>query len=158
MKNLIIREMLEEDIPRIYRAINLKYVEKYCEKKCEQNIQWLAYKKWYYFILNSSYFLMYIITNNEEEFLGNIKFEIHSKKAILEIYLVEEIRGKNYSCHIIQECVSRIREKFFIEKIEAYIIKENLKSKYIFEKLDFKFLKIANYNGIKHDLYIKTNI
>ncbi|MGL4688201.1 MAG: GNAT family N-acetyltransferase [Fusobacteriaceae bacterium] len=158
MKDLIIREMLEEDIPKIYKAINLKYVEKYCKKECEQKTQWLAYKKWYYFIMNSSYFLMYIVTNNENQFLGNVKFEIHNKRAILEIYLVEEVRGKNYSYFVIKDSIARIVEKFSIDKIEAYIIKENLKSKHIFEKLDFKFLKSSNYNGIKHSLYTKTNV
>ncbi|MGL6065158.1 MAG: GNAT family N-acetyltransferase [Fusobacteriaceae bacterium] len=158
LKDFIIRDMLEEDIPKIYEAINLKYVEKYCDKECEQKAQWLAYKKWYYFIMNSSYFFMYIVTNNENQFLGNVKFEIHSKRAILEIYLIEKIRGRNYSPLIIEESILRIKEKFSINKIEAYIIKENSKSKYIFKKLDFKFVKITNYNGVKHDLYVKKNI
>lgn len=158
MKDFIIREMLEEDIPKIYKAINLKYVEKYCVKECEKQSQWLAYKKWYYFIMNSPYFIVYIITNSENKFLGNIKFEIHSKRAILDIYLVDEIRGKNYSYVIIKESIARIIEKFPLDRIEAYIIKENQKSKHIFEKLDFKFLKTSNYNGMRHALYIKKNI
>lgn len=153
LEELILREMIEEDIPKIYKELNLKYVEKYCSDALEEQKE--AYEKWYSFVLNSPYYVMYTISNKEDEFLGNIRFELHKKRGVINIYLSPKIRGKNLSKIIIENSIEKLRTNKKIDIIEAYILEENDVSIHLFEKLGFKFSKNARYNGIKHKKYMK---
>lgn len=153
MENLILREMKEEDIPKIYKELNLKYVEKYCNDKIAEQKE--AYEKWYNFVLNSPYYVMYTITNKENEFLGNIRFELYKKRGIISVYLSPKIREKHLSKLLINSSVEKLKLNKKIDFIEAYILEENEVSIHVFEKLDFEFIKNEYYNGIKHKKYRK---
>ena len=152
-EELIVKKMEASDIKILYNRLNLSYVEKYCQD--ETIAQWEAHEKWYNFLLNSPYYKMYILTNKKDEFLGNIKFEIDEHKAVLNIFIVPEIRGNNCSYFFIEESLKKLEEEIQIEELEAYILEENIISLHLFEKLGFSFLKNQDYSGVIHKLYIK---
>ncbi|MGL4980504.1 MAG: GNAT family N-acetyltransferase [Fusobacteriaceae bacterium] len=153
MQEIILSEMSIEEIPLIYEKLHRKYVEKYSQdNNCEM---FEAYSRWYQFMLGSPCFTIYTVKNKTGDFIGSLKFKIEKKDSIIEIFLDKDFRGKKLSESIIRIGISKIIEKYKIEKFLAYIIKENEVSKHLFEKLGFKYIKNSNYNGIRHMLYEK---
>lgn len=88
--------------------------------------------------------------------LGYVKYEIDGECAIISIYLIPDIRGKNYAEKIIRISLEKLKiKRKEISIVLAYILEENLFSKKAFIKSDFTFDCMEKYKGIKHMLFIK---
>ncbi|MGL4404029.1 MAG: GNAT family N-acetyltransferase [Fusobacteriaceae bacterium] len=153
MQEIFLTQMKEREIPLIYKKLHLKYVEKYSCDRDEEMEE--AYTQWYRFMLNSPCFLLYTVKNKKGEFIGTLKFHLEKKDARVDIFLDKDFRGKKLSENILGIGILKILENHKIERFLAYIIKENEISKHLFEKLGFRYIKNANYNGVRHMLYEK---
>ena len=154
MIEIILRKMMDKDIPDIYKYIHLNYVKKYYPDNEKE--QWEAHRRWYSFVINSPSYLFYTIESLSREFLGTVKFELDEKEAAISVYLVKEIRGKGYSETVIINSINELCfEKPHIKKISAYILEENEISQKVFLKIGFKRKKIEEYNGTEHILFEK---
>jgi len=151
---IILRETIEKDIRDIYLNIHYKYVKKYFNGNEKQ--QWEAHKNWYKFLIKSDYYELYTVLDENDSFLGYIKFEIDGECAIINIYIIESIRGKKYGEKIIDFSLEKIKNKRLdISIILAYILEENLLSKKAFHRVGFTFDCVEKYKGVEHMLFIK---
>lgn len=141
------------DISELYENLHVKYVQKYNENTTEETRG--EYQRWYEFILNSPYFYIFIVKDEDNNLKGLIKYELSEECAIVSIYLAESVRGKKHSQKLLRESFEEIKKIWKIDGFEAYILKENTASINLFKSLNFKFEKNADYNGIKHSLYIQ---
>lgn len=148
--------MSEREIPTVYEKLHLKYVEKYSKDRDGEMRE--AYTQWYRFMLSSPNFVVYTVKNKKDEFIGTLKFHLKGKDALVDIFLDRDFRGKKLSETILDMGISKILENCKIEKFQAYIIKENEVSRHLFEKLGFRYVRNANYNGMRHMLYEKTPV
>ncbi len=152
---IFLRETIEKDIEKIYEYIHLDYVKKYYPN--EKDEQWESHRRWYAFLINSESYLLYTIIDKNEKFLGYVQYELDDEFAIINIYFIEEARGKGYSSNILalsMEELAHARKNTAI--IFAYIMEENLPSIKAFEKQGFTFDGVEEYKGIEHRLYIKV--
>lgn len=151
---IILRETIEDDIENIYLNVHDKYVKKYY--KGNEKSQWKTHKKWYKFLIKSDYYELYTVLDDEQSFFGYVKFEIDGECAIINVYIIESIRGKRYSEKIIELSLNKIRKKRQdISIVLAYILEENLFSKKAFARLGFIFDCMEKYKGVEHMLFIK---
>ena len=152
---VLLRETIEQDIPEIYRYIHVSYVTKYCD---DPEKQWKTHEKWYKFLINSDSYVMYTITNSENgQFYGCVKFELEGECAIINVYLIEEIRHKGYSEKIIELSIGELQIKHpEISIVLAYILEENTPSLSAFKHLKFQYDGVEEYKGLDHMLFIKT--
>ena len=101
---------------------------------------------------------MYTITNSENgQFYGCVKFELEGECAIINVYLIEEIRHKGYSEKIIELSIGELQIKHpEISIVLAYILEENTPSLSAFKHLKFQYDGVEEYKGLDHMLFIKT--
>lgn len=153
---ILLRETLESDIIEIYNHIHLDYVKKYCDGNLEE--QWKSHERWYKFLIHSDAYILYTVTDTVTgKFLGCVKFELDGEVAIINIYLVKEIRGHGYSHTIIEQSIEEMKHKNFeISIVLAYILEENTASIKAFKESNFHYDGIENYKGIEHMLFIKS--
>ncbi|MGL5088308.1 MAG: GNAT family N-acetyltransferase [Cetobacterium sp.] len=153
---IIIRESTADDIENIYNHLNLNYVKKYCKNNEEE--QRKSHDRWYRFLINSSSYAMFTVEDLRGVFLGNIRFELDgNESAEISVYLDECIRGKGYSTIMVNASIEELKFKYpNINYITAYILEENEKSIYCFEKSGFEFKGQIEHGGIDYFLYLKT--
>lgn len=152
---ILLKETSEEDIQDIYENINLKYVKKYC---IDYENQWEQHKSWYKFLIYSNSYVLYTLKEKQSnKFLGYVKFELDGEEcAIINIYLIQEIREKGYSYNIINLSLEELKYKNpKISLVLAYILEENIISIKTFKKTGFQYESIEEYKGIEHLLFIK---
>lgn len=154
--NLIfLRETVEGDIESIYENIHAQYIKKYYPGKEKE--QWENHKRWYKFLIKSPSYSLYTVTDEENKFLGYVKFELDEEFAIINIFLVEGMRGKKISSDIIRLSIEEfVFRKPEISVIFAYILEENIASIKAFKKEGFVFDSLEEYKGLEHMLFIKT--
>lgn len=152
---ILLRETTESDIPEIYNHIHLDYIKKYYNNLEEQ---WEAHERWYKFLIHSEAYILYTVTSTETgKFLGCVKFELEGECAIINIYLVKDIREHGYSHKIIERSIEELHFKRpDISIILAYILEENTASLSAFKKSKFQYDGIEVYKGIEHMLFIKS--
>lgn len=151
---IILKKTEEKDIENIYTYIHYNYVKKYYLGKEKE--QWEIHKKWYKFVIKSNFYNFYTVIDENNNFLGCVKFEIDGEIAIINIYLIEKIRGKKNGEKVIKISLEKIqKERPGLAIILAYILKENLFSEKVFRKSGFVFDCIEKYKGTKHMLFIK---
>lgn len=152
---ILLRETTESDIPEIYNHIHLDYIKKYYDNLEEQ---WEAHERWYKFLIHSEAYILYTVTSTETgKFLGCVKFELEGECAIINIYLVKDIREHGYSHKIIERSIEELHFKRpDISIILAYILEENTASLSAFKKSKFQYDGIEVYKGIEHMLFIKS--
>lgn len=151
---IILRETIEKDIENIYLSVHYKYVKKYY--KGNEKKQWETHKKWYKFLIKSDYYELYTVLDEKGSFIGYVKFEIDGECAIINIHIVENIRGKKYGEKIIELSLEKIKNKRLDTSIIlAYILEENIFSKKAFHRVGFVFDCIEKYKGVEHMLFIK---
>lgn len=149
-----LRKTVEEDIDEIYKYIHSDYVKKYFQG--EEEIQLEAHKKWYRFLINSSTHVLYTVSDEKNKFLGCVNFELEGEYAIINIYLVKNIREHGYSPKLIKISIEELlSERKEISMIFAYILEENIVSIKVFEKNGFLFDTVEEYKGTEHKLFIK---
>ncbi|MGL4946073.1 MAG: GNAT family N-acetyltransferase [Cetobacterium sp.] len=153
---IIIRDSTTDDIENIYNHLNLNYVKKYCKNNEEE--QRKSHERWYRFLINSSDYAMFTVEDLTGVFLGNIRFELDGNgSAEISVYLAECIRGRGYSTIVVNASIEELKFKYpNIKCITAYILEENEKSIYCFEKSNFQFKGQIEHGGIDYILYVKT--
>ena len=124
-------------------------------------------KEWITFehIFKNTYFSNYIqpvfaYYNNEKiafiGFIGNSKFDKETNKNICKIgiNIAPQYRGKRLGAIIINKCIKYITEFYpLTKKIIAEIKPENINSKKLFEKCNFKFIKTKIWNELNILVY-----
>ena len=151
--NYIIREAETRDSRFIFDLSNEKIVRDNSIKK--RKIDWEEHIKWFNKKLNDNNYEFFVIYDEHNNFIGQIRYEISDDKAVVSISITKNFRGEKLASKILADSATilfRNREK--IERVFAYIRKENIASLRAFEEAGYIFEKSLNINNENYKLYI----
>jgi RimJ/RimL family protein N-acetyltransferase len=118
-------------------------------------IKWEDHVKWFTEKISNPDFFFYLFQNKNLDYIGQVTIQkINDKDSVIGVSICSEHRGMGYgSIILIESCKDffRIYNDF---KINAYIKKNNISSKYVIEKAGFIFLENINYNNFNTDHYV----
>lgn len=155
MTEFSLRKATKEDIKNVFNLSNEEFVRQNSINKAQ--IKWEDHIKWYNERLKNENYLFLIIYNKENNFLGQIRFEIKGKEALISISVSKEIRGKGLASEIIKRSSEKTFKEFKnLKKILAYIKPVNIPSIKAFEKADFEFSQEEMLKGELFNLYVLT--
>lgn len=134
-----IRNAKISDLMDVYNLSNESYVREVSLNK--EKIQLKDHENWFKKMLTSDKNKFYIVTNNNEEFLGQVRFNIEKKEATVSLSLTRKIIGRRISGKILMLSIERLfYEVKELEKIIAFVREENKKSMKLFIRQGFNYL------------------
>lgn len=142
---LILRKAEARDIYNTYELSNEQETRKssFNEKKIELE----EHKKWFLNKLNEKESI-FLIAESDNEFLGQVRFDINGKEAGISISVNKKYRGLGIGKTIIQKAIDILRsERQDILYVKSYIKEKNTLSIRLFEKTDFQFIREAVVKG-----------
>ena len=119
-------------------------------------IDFESHKKWFKSKLEDRSCFMLVFQNEENLNIGQIRIQKENiNEALIGISISVEHRGKSYAKEMLQ-----IASDYFLDinqgfKLNAFIKKKNLNSKYAFEKAGFEFTNEIIYENIESFHYVK---
>ncbi|RXJ02233.1 N-acetyltransferase [Anaerobacillus alkaliphilus] len=150
LEKLFLRKVKAEDVLDVYNLSNEDAVRKFSINP--EKIIWEEHLVWFDNILHSNEVIFYVITDCSDQFLGQIRYKIEEKSAIVSLSLCETIRGKGYSNKLLNESLTLIsEERNKLETIIAFVSEDNVASKKLFEKANFLFCE--NKSGMLQYMY-----
>lgn len=136
LQDIYLRKVEIRDIDDVFRLSNEDYVRKYSINK--DKIKWEDHVKWFERIIQSPDDLFYVITNPDNTFLGQIRYKIEDAEATVSVSLSKEILGKGLSYPLIKRSLEMLKnDSGKINKVIAFISKENIPSQKLFTKAGF---------------------
>ena len=131
-----LRKVTQDDIHDVFNLSNQDFVRKYSIKK--NFIMWEDHQKWFHNILSNSLVSFYVITDKSNRFIGQVRFSIQKKHAIVSISIIKDVMGKGYSLLFLREAITLFKKEHEqIKTIVAMICTENIASMKLFEKSGF---------------------
>lgn len=142
-----IREAVYNDLDNVFKLSNDDEVRKYSYNvnkiKYEDHIKWFKEK------INDEKCL-FLIIEDEDNFIGQVRFDIEKNEAIINISISKNYRSKGLSKDIMFMSIDYLNnKKTFVKKIKAYIKETNVISRKYFEKCNYSFNKIVLINNQK---------
>lgn len=119
-------------------------------------IDFESHSKWFSEKVEDKSCLLLIFQNEDIKNVGQIRIQKqNNRESIIGISIDMAFRGNGYAKEMIQ-----LASNYFLVLnpdfvINAFIKKNNLNSKYAFEKAGFEFTQFVDYEGISSFHYIK---
>jgi len=151
LENIIIREASLNDAKILFELSNDDRVRENSintdKIEWENHVNWLKEK-----IISSNYYIYLFFY--DKHFIGQVKFEIEDKEAVVSISIVYEYRGRKLAVPILQKGIERILSSAkIVKKIIAFIKPENQSSIRSFNNVGFHFYDQTIINNIKFNRY-----
>ena len=151
LENIIIREASLNDAKILFELSNDDRVRENSintdKIEWENHVNWLKEK-----IISSNYYIYLFFY--DKNFIGQVKFEIEDKEAIISISIVNEYRGKKLAAPMLLKGIeSFLKIAKNVEKIVAYIRPENQSSIKSFNKVGFNLHEQTMIKKIKFNKY-----
>lgn len=134
--NYFLRNISKDDIHDVFNLSNEDYVRKFSINK--NNITWEEHVDWFENIINSNNNIFYVVTDFNNNFLGQLRYNIEDNLAVVSISLCKSITGKGLSKKFLDQSLNLIKdERKDLKSIMAYVSNKNIASKSLFEKVGF---------------------
>lgn len=144
-KNSIeLRRVHEEDTDFLWHLANDPEVR--AASFSTATIPWEDHLKWLKTRLNDPSCAFFIAFNEENIPIGQVRYDITSKEAIISISVKKEYRGNNYGIVLIKTSVQKIFNCGIL-KIHAYVKPDNRKSISTFLRANFKDFGLTTIKG-----------
>ena len=91
-------------------------------------IDWRSHQEWYDEILGRKNYIFLLAFDKNDNFIGQVRFEIKDTTAVVSISLTKEFRGKGLSRKILKEACTKIFLDENIATVTAFILPGNLAS------------------------------
>jgi len=152
IENISIREASLSEAEILFKLSNDVGVR---ENSINRNqIEWDNHIKWLKEKIESDTYHIYLFFDGKN-FIGQVKFEIENKEAVISISIVNEYRGKKLAAPILRKGIeSMLNKARRIEKIFAYIKPENQSSIKSFNKVGFNFQDQVEIHNEKFNRYL----
>jgi RimJ/RimL family protein N-acetyltransferase len=154
MNHLSFRKATESDCDLYFEWVNdplvrnRSYNSNYVEKK--QHISWFLEK------IKDKNFHFYVFQNQQNQAVGQVRIQkVSDSNAIIGVSVDFNHRGFGYGSDMLKLASSDFLSAIPDSIINAYIKIENLTSKIIFEKAEFKFKGIVEYQNFISYHFIK---
>ena len=92
------------------------------------SIDWKSHQEWFDEILGRKNYIFLLAFDKNDNFIGQVRFEIKDTTAVVSISLTKEFRGKGLSKKILKEACAKIFLDENIAAVTAFILPDNLAS------------------------------
>jgi len=140
-----LRQVTEKDCRLIWNWANDPQVR--AGSFSTDSIPYENHRQWFESKLNDPSCFFYIAENRNGEPVGQVRFDFEGKEATISISLDREFRDKGYGSKLIQLAAKKISDVSEVDKIHAYIKKENTASLKSFQEAGFQDLKVAKVDN-----------
>jgi len=155
MSNIVLREATFDDAKIIFDLSNDEQVRANSIKK--NLIEWQNHLKWLKIRLTDDNYKIFLFFF-ENNFIGQVKFEISPPEAIISISIHNDFRGKGLSAIILKRAIECfLRKNNAIKSIFALIRPENVSSIKSFSKTGFVYSKNELINQEQFFKFIYSN-
>ncbi len=138
-----IRIVQPDDVKNVFELSNKEYVRQYSINK--NLIKWEDHINWFKNTINREDVEFYIVCDSDSNFLGQVRFNIEHSDAIISISLCESIKGKGLGKIILYKSIHKVLSiNDNIQRVIAFISKENIASKKLFEGAGFDNVDVEN--------------
>lgn len=150
---LTFRNASIKDVNIFYNWTNEADVRK--QSYSSDEIEFSDHKKWFEEKISDPFCNLLVFQNNKEESVGQVRIQKESSnEVVIGISVDKNHRGKKYAVQMLKSASSyflKLNPNFIIN---AYIKKENIKSKKAFENAGYSFNQLLVYKGFKSSLYV----
>ncbi|MBI1938243.1 MAG: UDP-2,4-diacetamido-2,4,6-trideoxy-beta-L-altropyranose hydrolase [Ignavibacteriales bacterium] len=144
-KSFYIRRAVQDDSKIIFDLSNDPSVR--VQSINQNQIEWEEHQKWFSKKLTDNNYIFFLVFDKEDNFIGQVKFELGKETAVVSISLTQDFRGIGLSKKILIDAAARIFSSHNIKNIIAYIRPENTASIMGFKSAEFKSIGRETING-----------
>lgn len=131
-----------KDISDVFVLSNQLSTRKYSINP--KKILWEEHLNWFHEVLKNDKSVLYIVYSDNQQFLGQIRYDIVNKSAEVSISIVNELKGKGCSLEILKRSQAMITKEKDVKEIIAIINNENIPSIKLFKKAGYQLIKTKN--------------
>ncbi|MBN1930572.1 MAG: GNAT family N-acetyltransferase [Desulfobacterales bacterium] len=111
------------------------------------HIPWDRHVQWFESKFNDPKAIFFIALNDKNIPIGQVRFDILKKKAVISVSIAPDLRGKGYGSKIIYMASHLLLNSSDIYLIHAYIKKANFASTGAFITAGYNRINSENLNG-----------
>jgi RimJ/RimL family protein N-acetyltransferase len=134
-RDFTIRLANESDCRAVWELANDPVVRR--ASFSSEAIPWESHVQWFKTKLLDAHCLFYVAEDDASPFIGQVRYEIEDKQAVVSIALTAGYRGKGYASLILYQSARNVFERAAAEIIRAYIKPDNASSLRAFTKAGF---------------------
>jgi UDP-2,4-diacetamido-2,4,6-trideoxy-beta-L-altropyranose hydrolase len=146
-KHLTLRDVTERDRELIWQWANDEETRK--ASYFQANISWDDHVRWFDSVQRQQNHKFYIVSNGYEKPVGQIRFAIDGKEAIVSFSVALEFRRSGYGKEILIKAAKKLFNETTIDQILAYVKSENMLSLRVFQKAGFCQLEDITFSEVK---------
>jgi len=155
-KSIVLRDADSGDINDVYRLSNDENVRR--NSFNSKRIKVKEHKDWFAGILNDPYRIL-LIASLENDFLGQVRFDIDKKQAVISVSVVNRYRQSGAGKVMLRKALNRLATNHpDLTFVKAFVKEENTVSRKFFESLDFRHTSgkaIENQNALEYSIGLK---
>jgi RimJ/RimL family protein N-acetyltransferase len=115
----------------------------------QAHISWDEHIRWFDSVQRQKNHRFYIANNGRMKPVGQIRFAIDGKDAIVSFSVAPESRRRGYGKEILIKATKKLFNETNVEQISAYVKSENMLSSYVFQKTGFLLMEEVDVCGVK---------
>ena len=146
-RSISLREVTDLDRELIWHWANDEETRK--ASYSQAYISWDEHVRWFDAVQRQKTHRFYIANSGGKKPLGQIRFAIDCKDAIVSFSVAPESRRQGYGKEILLQAAKKLFNETNIEQISAYVKSENMLSCRVFQKAGFRLVGNVNFCGIK---------
>jgi len=135
-KEIKLRAVSEEDCKLLWEWANSPEVR--AASFSSEIIPWEQHAEWFRSKLSDPHCIMYVATNGQGAPIGQIRYDIRDKEAVVSVSIDRKLRGMGYGSTLIYLSSQKLRHVSDVATIHAYVKPHNEKSIRAFEKAGFQ--------------------
>lgn len=157
-KLISLRQVTDSDCDLVWQWSNEKETRN--ASFSEKPISWEEHVHWFKEKLADPNHVFFIVTNGNKNPLGQIRYSVEGKKAVVSFSIAPESRNLGYGSEILKIAAQKLFYETEVEEILAFVKAENLVSSKTFQNAGFKQTEELFLHGTKSYKFvlIKTGL
>ena len=147
INNITLREVTDLDRELIWQWANDEETRK--ASYSQAHISWDEHIRWFNSVQRQKNHRFYIANNGSKKPVGQIRFALDGKDAIVSFSVSPESRRRGYAKEILITAAKKLFNETNIEQISAYVKSENMLSLRVFQKAGFRMMENVVFCGVK---------
>lgn len=145
--DVTLREVTDLDRELIWQWANDEETRK--ASYSQANISWDEHIRWFDLVQRQNNHKFYIAYNKDKKPIGQIRFALDGKDAIVSFSVAPDSRSRGYGKEILTRAAKKLFNDTDVEQILAYIKSENMLSLKGFQKAGFHLVENVVFCGVK---------
>jgi UDP-2,4-diacetamido-2,4,6-trideoxy-beta-L-altropyranose hydrolase len=149
---VILRQVTYDDCSLVWQWSNEK--ETRMASFSQKEILWDEHVRWFKEKLSDSNHRFFIAMDGNKSPLGQMRYVVDGKKAIVSFSIASEYRNRGYGSECLRSAARKLFDETEVNEILAFVKSENSVSSKTFQNAGFKKIDDIALDGIKSYKYI----